>query len=192
MTTQECYQEILETYPEYITKDQMYRICHISKRTCLFLLESGIVPNIDTGKKTRRFKIKTLDVVAFLQQRELAPSSYRVPTGYYAHQKKDSKNSFSTVDIPRIRLFYKELLLEYPDVLTTMEVATFTGYNKNTIAKWCSKKLLKSFFIHPSFKIPKEYLLNFLTSEYFFSIADKSQIHKKLDMQIWQLISNHI
>lgn len=38
--------------PNIITKDQMYRICHISKKTCLFLLESGLVPNIDSGKKT--------------------------------------------------------------------------------------------------------------------------------------------
>lgn len=57
-------------YPEYITKDQMYRICHISKKTCLFLLESGLVPNIDSGKKTRRFKIKTVDVIQYLKDRD--------------------------------------------------------------------------------------------------------------------------
>lgn len=41
MITEKYCREILEQYPEYITKDQMYRICHISK-------------------KTRRFKIKTM------------------------------------------------------------------------------------------------------------------------------------
>ena len=63
MITEKYCNEILQQYPEYITKDQMYRICHISKKTCLFLLESGLVPNIDSGKKTRRFKIKTVDVI---------------------------------------------------------------------------------------------------------------------------------
>lgn len=29
------------TYPEEITKDQFYRICHISKKTASYLLESG-------------------------------------------------------------------------------------------------------------------------------------------------------
>ena len=38
------------TYPDEITKDQFYRICHISKKTASYLLESGIVPcrNSDT------------------------------------------------------------------------------------------------------------------------------------------------
>lgn len=65
MITEKYCNEILQQYPEYITKDQMYRICHISKKTCLFLLESGLVPNIDSGKKTRRFKIKTVDVIQY-------------------------------------------------------------------------------------------------------------------------------
>lgn len=39
MITEKYCNEILQQYPEYITKDQMYRICHISKKTCLFLLE---------------------------------------------------------------------------------------------------------------------------------------------------------
>ena len=60
-TTQ--YQDILEQYPIYMTKDQMYRICHISKKICLFLVESGILLCLDSGKKIRRLKIKTTDVI---------------------------------------------------------------------------------------------------------------------------------
>ena len=74
-TTQ--YQDILEQYPIYMTKDQMYRICHISKKTCLFLLESGLVPCLDSGKKTRRFKIKTTDVIHYLEERERKPGASR-------------------------------------------------------------------------------------------------------------------
>ena len=43
------------TYPEEITKDQFYRICHISKKTASYLLESGIVPCRNSGKKTRKY-----------------------------------------------------------------------------------------------------------------------------------------
>lgn len=60
MITEKYYNEILQQYPEYITKDQMYRICHISKKTCLFLLESGLVPNIDSGKKHAASKSRRL------------------------------------------------------------------------------------------------------------------------------------
>ena len=113
MSTKAYYQEILESYPEYITKDQMYRICHISKRTCLFLLESGIVPNIDSGKKTRRFKIRTADVVEYLQQRGSSPSLYRAPNGYYAKKKVSFDEVFTTEDLNNMRHFYENLLFDY-------------------------------------------------------------------------------
>ena len=38
------YESIRREYPEVITKDQFYRIAHISKATALFLLQSGKVP----------------------------------------------------------------------------------------------------------------------------------------------------
>ena len=56
MITEKYCNEILQQYPEYITKDQMYRICHISKKTCLFLLESGLVPNIDAPVKKMKIE----------------------------------------------------------------------------------------------------------------------------------------
>ena len=47
----EYYEPIRREYPEVITKDQFYRIAHISKATALFLLQSGKVPYKDSGKK---------------------------------------------------------------------------------------------------------------------------------------------
>ena len=50
--------------PETITKDQFYRICHISKQTARFLLQSGKVPCKYSGKRTRCYTIKKNDVIA--------------------------------------------------------------------------------------------------------------------------------
>ena len=47
----EYYEPIRREYREVITKDQFYRIAHISKATALFLLQSGKVPYKDSGKK---------------------------------------------------------------------------------------------------------------------------------------------
>ena len=33
-----------DAVPDVITKDQLYRICHISKSTALYLLQSGKIP----------------------------------------------------------------------------------------------------------------------------------------------------
>lgn len=47
--------------PDIITKDQLYRICHISKSTARYLLQSGKIPCYYTGKQTRCYKIKKED-----------------------------------------------------------------------------------------------------------------------------------
>ena len=51
---------------EIITKEQLYKILHISKRRAKFLLDNGYIPCIDTGKKTRRYQIKLSDVQEFI------------------------------------------------------------------------------------------------------------------------------
>ena len=191
MITEKYCREILEQYPEYITKDQMYRICHISKKTCLFLLESRLVPNIDSGKKTRRFKIKTTDVIQYLHDRDDYPELYKAPDGFYKGNGCRKAPSFDEVfvkdDLTRMRQFYEALLQNYPDVLSVRQVAQFTGYGESSVAKWCGKQELKSFLIRQKFQIPKEYLLDFLVSRYFIGIAVKSEKHKKFNEQLKKL-----
>ena len=48
------YESIRHKYPEAVSKDQFYQIAHISKATALHLLQNGLVPCKDTGKKTRK------------------------------------------------------------------------------------------------------------------------------------------
>lgn len=122
MITEKYCNEILQQYPEYITKDQMYRICHISKKTCLFLLESGLVPNIDSGKKTRRFKIKTVDVIQYLKDRDDYPELFKAPDGFYKGKGGDKKapsfdEVFTQEDLIRMRQYYERLLKNNPDVI---------------------------------------------------------------------------
>ena len=66
----EKYIKLKEQYPEYISLDQFYQICRIAKRSARYLVEHGIVPAVDTGKKTWRYKIHIDDTITYLQQRE--------------------------------------------------------------------------------------------------------------------------
>ena len=115
----------------------MYRICHISKKTCLFLLESGLVPNIDSGKKTRRFKIKTTDVIQYLHDRDDYPELYKAPDGFYMRDGGKKAPSFEDVftkeDLTNMRQYYEILLKDYPDVLNVRRVAQFTGYGESSV-----------------------------------------------------------
>ena len=81
-TLLECY-KILEEYPNGMTKDQFYRVARINKQHAKYLLDSGLVPCINTGKKTRKYHIATHDVITYLCDREDHPEKYKVPTGFY-------------------------------------------------------------------------------------------------------------
>lgn len=191
MITEKYCQEVLTEYPEYITKEQMYRICHISKKTCQFLLESGLVPNLDSGKKTRRFKIKTTDVLQYLKERNDYPELYKAPNGFYTSEGCKKAPSLGRVfeksDLAAMRRYYAKKLSSYPDVMSVEQVAGFTGYCKTSVRGWCNRHEVKYFYIHKRFQIPKESLLDFLVSKYFIGIAVKSSEHLKFNEQIREL-----
>ena len=56
------YRYLLNQYPETVQKEQFRIICHISKRTARYLLQSGLVPCVQSGKKTRNYTIKMKDI----------------------------------------------------------------------------------------------------------------------------------
>ena len=182
-TTQ--YQDILEQYPIYMTKDQMYRICHISKKTCLFLLESGLVPCLDSGKKTRRFKIKTTDVIHYLEDRDIHPEYYKPPEGYYKQSHIPQLRALSEHDLLVMKQFYEKELVSWPDVMTIKQVAAFTGYGKTSVERWCTKGHVQHFFIKQKYLVPKIYLLDFLVSWNYIGIAVKSELHIQRNKRIW-------
>ena len=94
--TEKKYDAIRRAYPETISKEQFYRIAHISKATALHLLQNGLVPCKDTGKKTRRYTIRTDDVITYLIDREIHPEKYGAPDHWYRDRSgyRRSRNTF--------------------------------------------------------------------------------------------------
>ena len=120
-----------DAVPDIITKDQLYRICHISKSTALYLLQSGKIPCEYTGRKTRCYKIKKEDVIAYLENRKVFPESYSAPAGWYkGDYTVQMEKQVPPIVQEHLRLYYTELLSGYPDVLTTQMVSKITGYGK--------------------------------------------------------------
>lgn len=182
------YSEILRRYPRCMTKEQMYQVCHISKKTCLYLLESGLVPCRDSGKKTRRFTIETAAVVRYLEERELNPERFKPPAGHYKSKRDGARDEsnlpVAAIDPLILRQMYEAELERYPDVLPTRQISDFTGYEKSSVERWCTTGHLKHFFIRKKFLVPKDYLLEFIESPYYIGIAVKSELHKKRNRQI--------
>ena len=157
MASSNSYQQILDEYPEYITKEQLYQICHISKKSAQNLLESGEIPCIDSGRKTHRFLIATADVVDYLQRRDSAPRPAADETA-----------------VEKIRA----ALALYPDVLSVAQVSELTGRRSSTVTKWCRLNYIENIYAGGKTHIPKASLADFLVSrwEEFQNIGEKEAV----------------
>lgn len=134
------YESIRRKYPETVSKDQFYQIAHISKATALHLLQNGLVPCKDTGKKTRRYTIRTDDIIFYLIDRELHPEVYRAPDRWYQERSghynsrvtyRNELTRLSEEERANFRKYMEDEFCQYGDLLTIVEVAEAIGY-----AKW--------------------------------------------------------
>ena len=72
-----------ESIPDVITKDQLYRNLPYQQINRPVLASKWKIPCAYTGKKTRCYKIKKEDVIAYLENRKIFPESYSAPAGWY-------------------------------------------------------------------------------------------------------------
>ena len=166
--------------PDVITKEQFWRLCHISKSTARFLLKSGRVPCSNSGKKTRCYRILKSDVIAYLEDREQWPESYKASRNWYATNGKCAKGKETPIIREDLHEYYVYLLRNQPDVLATDVVCETIGYCKATVNRWCQTGLLKHFQIRGQNMIPKAYLIDFFCSPAFRTITRKSLWHKRV------------
>ena len=183
------YESIRRKYPEAVSKDQFYQIAHISKATALHLLQNGLVPCKDTGKKTRRYTIRTDDIIFYLIDRELHPEVYRAPDRWYQERSghynsrvtyRNELTKLSEEERANFRKYMEDEFCQYGDLLTVVEVAEAIGYCDASLHRWCNAKKLKSFNISGKFLIPKISLVDFLVSQYSFDITRKTWKHTLL------------
>ena len=185
------YSSIINQYPPVITMDQMYRICHISKRKAKWLLENGIVPCRDSGKKTRRFKINTIDVVYYLQQRERHPEEVQTPiglfnSGYSSHGKK-KPNPITPDKIEIFRVFLEYRWYHSPDLLFIHDIEEITGYHQVTISNWLRQEKMKSIIVAAKRVVAKEWLIAFIAE---YSLTHPSYLSEKNKQLVTEYISS--
>ena len=150
------YKQLLNDYPKRMSMEQMRFVCHISKKTARLLLQIGLIPSVNNGKKTRKYQIATVDVIAYLKERDVNPEKYALPEGCYAREQSITSDS-SPFRIDR-RLFE-----ESPDILTVHQAAVIAGVSPHTVTAWVRKKDFKAFISSP-YRIPKISLLIYLSS----------------------------
>ena len=178
-------QELLAPWPDPMSRTDFRKACHIGTRTSIYLLESGLVPCENNGKKTRCYKISKADVAAYLLRRLTEPEYYTPPSGWYKNYPAHKPPAFglngalvlTDATRRRVRRWYETLLARQPDVLDAHQIARVTGYASRTVSRWCTEERLKAFPYQHTYKVPKEWLLEFLTSEGYNNITRKSKAH---------------
>ena len=172
MQRNEDIKQRLQGYPSYISKEQLCKICHISKRTALRLLEDGSIPYKSNGKQTRKYQIALADVEAFLLKRQARIKiNPREARNVYRPMSAEMKSL-----LPHV---VTDWLEPYPDVLSVDEVVQITGYGSSSVVKWCKKEDLQHYCIGRKFFVPKTWLQEFMLSERFWGIHVKSHIHRQ-------------
>ncbi len=132
-----------------MSKDQFCWVAHISKATALYLLQSGAIPCKDTGKKTRRYTVKTDDVIEYLRQRAIHPDKYKAGEGWYAkiaggkkikNPQTDYRITLTAEQTLQFEQFFETEMKDMTDFLTAKELALFSEYNSTAIVTWCNSK----------------------------------------------------
>ena len=131
------YETLRTDYPAYISIDQMSVICKMAKRSVRYLVDNGIVPAIDTGKKTWRWKIAIDDVIAYLKRRE--QEGRLIPVGAVNSRPTKRKQSYSQYVTQgreyEVADYFEQVYADYPDVLTTPQIGEMTGMDKKSITR---------------------------------------------------------
>lgn len=174
------YELLLEKYPETLSLEQLYQICHISKRKAKWLLDNNVIPCRDTGKQTRRYKISKKDVIAYLEKCDAADLTDLAPPGIFSSHWRPKRRMENRAWIDEfldylqneelraeLRAYYEHKFQSYPDGLTTEDIMEMTDHSKNAVNLWIKKGKLKAYYINSMNRIPKTYFLDFLCSTYY-------------------------
>lgn len=169
------YDFLREEYPETISMEQLYRICHISKRKALWLLEHGVIPCEDSGKQTRRFKIQQEDVINFLTKRDAGELDTVIPHGTFS--SGSHSEAYTYLNSEALFSLLIDRWQDAPDMLTVKQAETICGYGTTTMNRWLHLGHVRGITYYCVNLISKEYLAKYLASPEGQRISVKSEIH---------------
>jgi len=190
----ENYAELKEQYPDFLSLDELSRICKIAKRSARYLVSNGIIPAIDTGKPTWRYQICIDDVITYLQSREKYGSM--IPPGAVTSRQKSRKTNTNRKSYAEmvtagheyeVAEYFNYIYADCDDLLTVENIAGMIGLNKYTIQKMLKKGTIKPIMSRPRYLVPKQHLLEFVVTRHFLEVQTNSADFLKIlgGYEIW-------
>lgn len=177
------YSYLRTEYPATISMDQLYKICHVSKRKARWLLVHGVIPCEDNGNQTRRFAIKLTDVIIFLKNLEQGKVKNMPPPGSFPSKPPVKHINRKKVTPSAFTALLKKQWADQPDMLLPEQAGKLLSYTRPTVHKWIRDDKLKAIPYNSTYLIPKEWLIKYLATTVNDSRASKSAKHMKLILQ---------
>ena len=179
------YSELRRTYPQLISADQLYRICHISKRTARRLLENGTIPCIDNGKKTHRYQIRLDDVIDYLVRRDRPPLPCPAPESATsegeAEGSPDDEQRQACCSSRELRAYLEAIWADVPDAVSRAQASELSGYQPASISRWIRRGRLTAIPYMGHYLIPKSALIESMLAKYR---GDPKYFSRKLSAMI--------
>ena len=155
--------------PEIITKEQLYKLLHISKRKAKWMLDEGIIPCQNRGTKTHTYLIRMEDVRIYLARPD-AERRKEIPTGHFnakpakSHRKRETLPQISLREEDRraYALYLEEQWEALPDDLSVAQVVSITGCCEKKIIHWLQTGVLFAVRFGGRYHIPKAKVIEFL------------------------------
>jgi hypothetical protein len=173
------YDFLLKKYPDFVTKEQFWRICHISKNTAKYYLENGYIPCVTSDKKTHRYKISIRDIIFFLTDRDENPSKYYLPNHFNnpflpsevkqykpkpQHRAKDCCKLKGKAEVGNYKKYLELQFSEYPDMMSAKQILQVTGHTTAVILQWCKTEKVKYIICSGSYLLQKKSVVAYLFS----------------------------
>ena len=138
---------------------------------------------IDTGKKTWRYQIAIDDVIRYLQQRVKWGSM--IPPGAVSSRQANIIKHRSSLSMKRgsekdVYRYFEQLYKDAGDVLTLPEIIILTGLSQRTVLLMLKEKEIKSLGSSPRYIVPKQYLLDFVSSRRYIDIKSNTDAFHKI------------
>ena len=148
---------------EIITKEQLYKLLHISKRKAKWMLDEGIIPCQNRGTKTHTYLIRMEDVCIYLARPD-AERQRELPTGQFNAHPGRSRRKCENLPQRELRegetddymLCLEEEWAVLPDDLSVEQVVGLTGICEKRILRWLQTEELFAVRFGGRYHIPKE------------------------------------
>ena len=158
---------------EFVTQEQVRQMLHVSKRKAKYLLDNGIIPCINTGKKTRQYRVKVSDIEYYMEH----PYDFAVGMFPSGSKYKSVKKEAVHLDEDIVQKYYLDLLSNANDILSVQEISELTGYSTSAIYRWIERGWVDSMMFLGRHLIRKDNLYSFLISPTCATFPQKSLKH---------------